>query len=191
MPEGEWFCPACIKKKVLCGEAMTVSEGKTVKQVELSSEYVKKLAAKRRKKEEEEEEVGHGGIAHEDERDGDQHGLGQVHEEDDEDDVDVANHAGQQVLEGTEVVLLIGGAFGLRRVGGLREEGLVAVLHESLLRFRDGGRQNEVLDAEDAHERVDEALRAVIELGEHGSGYDELSHGVVQSGMKPSSNSWR
>ena len=35
---------------------MTVSEGKTVKQVELSSEYVKKLAAKRRKKEEEEEE---------------------------------------------------------------------------------------------------------------------------------------
>ena len=56
MPEGEWFCPACIKKKVLRGEAMTVSEGKTVKQVELSSEYVKKLAAKRRKKEEEEEE---------------------------------------------------------------------------------------------------------------------------------------
>lgn len=33
-----------------------MSEGKTVKQVELSSEYVKKLAAKRRKKEEEEEE---------------------------------------------------------------------------------------------------------------------------------------
>ena len=57
MPEGEWFCPACIKKKVLRGEAMTVSEGKTVKQVELSSEYVKKLAAKRRKKEEEEEGV--------------------------------------------------------------------------------------------------------------------------------------
>lgn len=45
-----------MKKKVLRGEAMTVSEGKTVKQVELSSEYVKKLAAKRKKKEEEEEE---------------------------------------------------------------------------------------------------------------------------------------
>ena len=56
MPEGEWFCPACIKKKVLRGEAMTVSEGKTVKQVELSSEYVTTLAATRRTEEEEEEE---------------------------------------------------------------------------------------------------------------------------------------
>ena len=49
-----------MKKKVRSGEAMTISVGKTVKQVELSSEYVKKLASKRRRKDEEEDEEDEG-----------------------------------------------------------------------------------------------------------------------------------
>ena len=49
-----------MKKKVRSGEAMTISVGKTVKQVELSSEYVKKLASKRRRKDAEEDEEDEG-----------------------------------------------------------------------------------------------------------------------------------
>ena len=41
---------------MLRGEAMMISEGKTVKQVELSSEYVKKLAAKHAITDDEEDE---------------------------------------------------------------------------------------------------------------------------------------
>ena len=49
-----------MKRKVRSGEAMTISVGKAVKQVELSSEYVKKLASKRRRREEGEDEEDEG-----------------------------------------------------------------------------------------------------------------------------------
>ena len=50
IPAGDWFCPECIKEKVTKGEAIVVQSGTIEKQIDVSTEYVEKLAKKQKEK---------------------------------------------------------------------------------------------------------------------------------------------
>ena len=56
IPEGDWYCPECLKKRVTQGNVIVVPKRNGVEQVELSTDYVEKLATKQKRRREEDEE---------------------------------------------------------------------------------------------------------------------------------------
>ena len=56
IPEGDWYCPECLKKRVAEGNTIVVPKRSGVEQVELSADYVERLATKQKKRREEDEE---------------------------------------------------------------------------------------------------------------------------------------